>query len=149
MRASPFNSPSDMNWFSSVSVRSMAMREVEVRAGAEIDVLGAVLDPVRDRDVARNSEIARDVQHPKTPAGFPQLIAQVVHVEIVELGEVHLRARHPVIPPKRIGIAFDQLQEALHNRFLDRVARRAAVRNRPGSPRSRDRQNKAGSWADV
>ena len=52
---------------------------------------------------------------------------QIANVGIVELAEVHFRPLQPIVPPDRVGIALDQLEESLDDRLLERVAGRAAV----------------------
>ena len=54
-------------------------------------------------------------------------VLQIADVGIVELAEVHFRPLQPIVPPDRIGIPFHQLEETLDDRFLERVAGRAAV----------------------
>ena len=119
--------PIDMNWVSSVSERSRAMRRIEVRAGTELDVSCAVLHPVHDRHVGGYPEIAGDVEHPQPSPGIRKLGFQIPDVGIVELPEVELGTLQPVVPPDGVGIALDQFEEALNDGFLAGVAGRAAV----------------------
>ena len=100
---------------------------IEVRAGAELDILLPVFHPVRDRHEGRNPEIAGDVEHPKPAPGLGKLRLQIANVGIVELAEVHFRPLQPVVPPDRVGIPFHQLEESLDDRLLERVAGGAAV----------------------
>ena len=100
---------------------------IEMRAGAELDIFLPVLHPVRDRHKGRNPEIAGDVEHPKPASGFGKLGLQIADVGIVELAEVHFRPLQSIVPPDRVGIPFHQLEESLDDRFLERVAGRAAV----------------------
>ena len=72
---------------------------VEMRAGAEFDVLMPVLHPVRYRDIGGNAEIAGDVEHPKPSPGIGKLASQIVDVGIVEPSEVDFFALHAVVPP--------------------------------------------------
>src|ERR1700733_13548664 len=78
-------------------------------------------------DKGGNAEIAGDVEHPKPAAGFGELPAQIVDVRIVELREIDFLALRPVVPPDRVSIALDQLEETLDDGFLDRIASGAAV----------------------
>ena len=54
-------------------------------------------------------------------------ISQIANVGIVELAEVDLRPLQAIVPPDRVGIPFDEFEEALDDRFLERVAGGAAV----------------------
>src|SRR5712672_4348125 len=100
---------------------------VEMRAGPELDVFLAVVDPVGDRHESRNLKIAGDVEHPQPASGLGELAAQIADVGIVEPAEVHLGALRPVVPPDRIGIPLHQLEETLDHGLLARVAGCAAV----------------------
>src|SRR5215472_16729147 len=100
---------------------------IEVRARAVFDKIMAILHGVRQRRKARNSEIAGDVEYPKPPSGIGKLSFEIADIGLVKPADVQFRPLQPVVPPDRIGIAFHQLQEALNDRFLDRVAGGAAV----------------------
>ena len=100
---------------------------VEVRAGAEFDIFLGIVDPVQNRHVARNLEVAGDVEHPKPASGFGKPALQVADVGIVERTEVDLRPLQSVVPPDRVCIPFHQLEEALDDRLLARIAGGAAV----------------------
>ena len=106
---------------------------IKVRAGPELDIFLRVLHPVRYRHKARNPEIAGDVEHPKPASGFGKLGLQIADVGIVELAEVHFRSLQSIVPPDCVCIPFHQLEEALDDCFLERVAGRAAVGIRVGS----------------
>jgi hypothetical protein len=123
---------------SSVSARNKAMRASKCAPGAEFDILPSVLYPMRDRDEGWNAEIAGDVEHPKPAAGLGELLAQIADVGIVELAEIQFRPLQSVVPPDRIGIPLNQLEEALDDRLFERIAGRAAVRI-----------GAEGSWAAV
>jgi len=82
---------------------------------------------VHDRDVSRNAKIGGDVEHPQLAPGVRKLSLQIPDIEIVKLLEVDLGTLHPVVPPDRVGIALDQLEEALDDCFVAGVACRAAV----------------------
>ena len=103
------------------------MRRIEMRAGTEFDDLPPVFRRVRNRHEAWNSEVAGDVEHPNPAPGGGELDLQIADVGIVELAEVHFRPLQSIVPPDGVGIAFDQFQEALDDRFLQRVAGGAAV----------------------
>ena len=141
--------PMDRNWFSSVSARSKAIRGIEMRAGTELDVFLRVLHPVRYRHKARNPEIAGDVEHPKPASGFGKLGLQIADVGIVELVEVHFRPLQAIVPPDCVGIPFHQLEETLNDRFLERVAGRAAVGIRVDLRRGPGRKNTRGWSEDI
>ena len=66
---------------------------IEVRARSELDVFLRFIDPVQYRHIARNPEIAGDVEHPKPASGRGKLFLQIANVGIVELAEGHLRSR--------------------------------------------------------
>ena len=100
---------------------------IEVRAGTEIDEFLLVFHPVRDGHEGRNPEIAGDVEQPKAASGFGELGFQITDIGIVELVEVHFRPLRSIVPPDCICIPFHQLEEPLDDRFLERVAGRAAV----------------------
>ena len=100
---------------------------IEMRAGSEFDIFPPVLHPVRYRHEGRNPEIAGDVEHPKPASGFGKLALQIADVGIVELAEVQLRPLQSIVPPDRVCIPFHQLEESLDDRFLERIAGRAAV----------------------
>ena len=86
-----------------------------------------ILHPVRHRHEARNAEIAGDVEQPEPAPGFGELGFQIADIGIVELAEVDLRPLQSVVPPDGVGIPFHQLQEALDDGLLERVAGGAAV----------------------
>ena len=119
--------PMDMNWFSSVNVRSIAIRLSKCAPEPNSMYFLPVLHPMQYRHIGRNAEIAGDVEHPKLAAGFGKLASQIANIGIVELAEIDFRAPRPVVPPDRIGIALHQFEEALDDGFLERVAGGAAV----------------------
>jgi hypothetical protein len=82
---------------------------------------------VRDRHKARNSKVAGDIEHPHFASDIGKLPFEVVDVGIVEPPEVDRRALQAIVPPDCVGIAFHQLEEALHDGFLHGVAGSAAV----------------------
>ena len=100
---------------------------IEMRAGAELDILVAVLHPVHDRHVSGNAEVAGDVEHPQPAPRIGKLGLQIPDIGIVELLEVELGTLQPVVPPDGVGIALDQFEEALNDGFLAGVAGRATV----------------------
>src|SRR5450755_241813 len=61
---------------------------VEMRAGAELDILVPVLHPVQYRHIGRNAEIAGDVEHPQFASRLGKLGVQIADVGIVELAEI-------------------------------------------------------------
>ena len=63
---------------------------IEMRTGAELDMLRASFHPVGHRDEARNAEIAGDVEQPEPAPGLGKLSFQVANIGIVELGEIDL-----------------------------------------------------------
>src|SRR5215475_6292964 len=98
-----------------------------MRAGAEFDILVAVFHPVHDRNVGGHAEITGYVEHPDPPSGIGKLDSHVTDIGVIELAEIDFRTTQAVVPPNRIGIAFDELQEALDDGLLSRVAGRAAI----------------------
>ena len=100
---------------------------IEMRAGAEFDIFPPVLHPVRDRHKRRDPEIAGHVERPKPAAGLGQPILQIANIGIIELAEVQFRPLKSIVPPDRVCIPFDQLEESLDDCLLERVAGRAAV----------------------
>src|SRR5262249_58119485 len=63
---------------------------IEMRTGAELDVLLALVHPVRDRHEAWNAEIGRDVEHPQPVAVLGEERAEIADVGIVERVEIEL-----------------------------------------------------------
>ena len=93
-----------------------------MRAGAELDVLLAVLHPVHDRDIGGDAEIAGDVEHPDPASVIGELALDVTDIGIVEFAEVDFRAPQTVVPPDRVGIALNQFEKTLDDRFLAGIA---------------------------
>src|SRR5580700_6596430 len=50
-----------------------------------------------------------------------------MNVGIIQLAKIHLRPLQSIVPPDRVCVPLDQLEESLDNGLLKRVARRAAV----------------------
>src|SRR5262249_30202493 len=75
----------------------------------------------------RDPEVAGDVEHPQAASGFRELMLQVTNIRVIELTQIDLRPLQAVVPPDRVGVAFDELEEPLHDRLLERVAGGAAV----------------------
>src|SRR6266571_3570564 len=94
---------------------------------AEVDELLPVFHPMSDRHESRDTQIAGDVEHPQAAPGFGELVLQVTDIRIIELAEIDLRPLQAVVPPDRVAVPFDELEEPLHNRLLERVAGGAAV----------------------
>src|SRR5262249_32138762 len=110
---------------------------IEVRAGTELDEFLRVQLPVRYRHEARNPEIAGDVEHPQAASGLGKLDFQITDVGIVELAQVHFRPLQSIVPPDRVAIPLDELEESLNDRLREGVAGGAAVGTRVelvGSP---------------
>src|SRR5262249_2349205 len=93
----------------------------------EVDEFLPVFHPMRDRHETRDPEIASDIEHPQAAPGFGELVLQVTAIRTVELAQAVLRPLHAVVPPDRVGVAFDELEEPLPDRLLERVAGGAAV----------------------
>src|SRR5579862_3341147 len=98
-----------------------------MRARAEFNVFVPVLHPVHNRYVGRDAEITGDIEHPKLAALVAELSSQILDIGVVELAEIEFLALQAVVPPDRVSIAFDKLEEALNDSFLQRIAGRAAV----------------------
>src|SRR5579875_2453323 len=80
-----------------------------------------------NRHKSRDSEIARDVEHPEPASDSRELHLQVANIGILELAEIDGRNLEPIVPPDGIGIALDELEEALDDCFFPRIAGRATV----------------------
>src|SRR5580698_9651547 len=52
---------------------------------------------------------------------------EIANVGVVELAEIDLGPLRSIVPPDRVSISLDQLEEPLDDGFLDRVAGRTAV----------------------
>src|SRR5262249_25802648 len=100
---------------------------IEVGARTELDIFPTVLRPVHDRDIGGNAEIVGYVEHPQFSPGVSKLRPDIADIGIVELIEINLVAPEPVVPPDRVGIAFDQFEETLNDGFLAGVAGRATI----------------------
>ena len=134
------------NWFISVSARPSATRSVKVCAEAEDRLLAATVHPAGergDRPVRRgrcckssahtSRSMRRDRQRTARRAGAmrssqgPRGIAQAV------------------VPPHSDGVALDQLEEALQDRLLERIAGGVAVGVRGADTRRRRRGSRSSS----
>jgi hypothetical protein len=100
---------------------------IKMGAGAKLDKFLRVLHPVRYRHEARNPEVAGDVEHPKATSGSGKLDFQFADVGFIEVAEIHFRPLQSIVPPDRVRIPFDQLEESLDDCLRERVAGRAAV----------------------
>ena len=134
---------------SSVSARNAAIRAS--KSATELEMLVVVVDLVRDRDVARNAEVVRNVEHPHLVAGVGELRRQLADIGVVKAGKIDLRALHPVVPPQRMEIALDELEKALVDRLFERVSSGAAVgiREPPGRRRGPCGRNRRGSSGNT
>src|SRR5260370_41527357 len=95
--------------------------------GTEIDEFVPVFDPMSDRHETRDPEIAGDIEHPQAAPGFGELVLQDTDIRIIELAEIDLPPLQAVVPPDRVGLPIDELEESLHDHLPERVAGGAAV----------------------
>src|SRR6516165_3173208 len=92
-----------------------------MRARTELDKFLRVFHPVRYGHKARNPEVAGDVEHPKATSGFGKLDFQFADVGFIELAEIDFRPLQSIVPPDRVCIPFDQLEEPLDDCLRERV----------------------------
>src|SRR3974390_423072 len=100
---------------------------IEMRTGSKVDELLRAFHPVRDRHKAWNAEIAGDVEHPEPASSISKPGFELVNVGIVELAKIQLPALQAIVPPDCVCIPLHQLEEALDDGLLERVAGGAAV----------------------
>ncbi len=101
---------------------------VEMGSGGERDVFLRLIPPMAHRDHYGNLEVSRDVQRPNLPPRRSKLCPQIVNVVVAEPVEVDRRTSETVVPPDGAGIPLHELQEPLHDCFLECIASRAATR---------------------
>ena len=56
-----------------------------------------------------------------------ELLLQIANKGIVELAKIQFRPLQSIVPPDRVGIPFDKLEEPLDHRLFARIASRAAI----------------------
>src|ERR1700722_8410144 len=98
-----------------------------MRAGTEFDEILAIFLRVRHSHEAWNAEVMGDVEHPELAPGFGELGSQLADIGVVELTDVEFGPLQFIVPPDGVGIPLYQLQKALDDGFLERIAGSAAV----------------------
>ena len=103
---------------------------IEVRPEAHQDVLRHAGATRGDRAVGRDAEIAGQIE--EGDRAVEPLVdgADALEVLVAELLDRHGRALDAVVPPQRHAVALDDLEQALEDRLLARVAGGGAVRAR-------------------
>ena len=101
-----------------------------MRARGKLDALPPIFVPVQDGHDHGNINVAGHIQHPQAASRRGELGSQIPNITVAKPIEIDLGALQAVVPPDRDRIPLDEFEETLEDRFLKRIAGRAAVRSR-------------------
>ncbi len=100
---------------------------IEMRPEARHDAFLRAIQLPGDRGEDGDAQVRGEVEYPHLASASCQVRLQPFEVRIGEASKVDRGASDAVVPPEGDGVALDQLEEPLQDRFLGRVPGRAAV----------------------
>src|SRR5262249_30600700 len=101
---------------------------IEVGAEGDEDILRLLVDAPRHGSTDRNPQIGGEIQRPDWAIDTLIVVANRIHVRIVEAVEIYRWSRGAIVPPERDAVSLHKLKKALEDRFFDGVASRVPIR---------------------
>src|SRR5581483_4300248 len=99
-----------------------------IRMGSEAHSHAPAVQPGRQARDDRDAKISRQVQRPEISVLVGQMLTDFLQPGVIDAVEVDARQRRAVVPPQRHVITLHELEQAVEDRLLERVAGRVPVR---------------------